>query len=222
MRNLPRPAEARRRLLDVGCGQGAFLAEMRRAGWDVQGIEPDSERRCASRGRTASPSSSEPLEETRSLPGSFDAVTMNHVIEHFHDPIEALRISHTPAQAGRDPLDRDAESRLARPRALRSRLDRARSAATPRAVHPLVADARPCSASRLPASTPTPPITPRRRSSPGARRSPPARTPATSEPSCAPPEAGSAILKGDLVARSRPRRAESIVLIARALREAGQ
>jgi SAM-dependent methyltransferase len=65
---------------------------MRRAGWDVQGIEPDSDAAAVVRAHDI-PVTGEPFEETSLAPGSFDAVTMNHVIEHFHDPLDALRTS---------------------------------------------------------------------------------------------------------------------------------
>jgi SAM-dependent methyltransferase len=85
--------EGRRRLLDVGSGEGAFLAEMERAGWDVQGLEPDAT--AAETARAAGvPVLEQPLEPGLFESGSFDAITMNHVIEHLHDPVEALRICH--------------------------------------------------------------------------------------------------------------------------------
>jgi SAM-dependent methyltransferase len=87
------------RLLDVGCGHGAFLAEMRRAGWDVHGIEPDSDAAAVARAQDI-PVEGEPFEETSLAPGSFDAVTMNHVIEHFHDPLDALRIARRLLRPG--------------------------------------------------------------------------------------------------------------------------
>jgi len=92
IRHLPR-VEGRRRLLDVGSGEGAFLAEMSRAGWEVQGVEPDAT--AAETARVAGvPVVQRPLEPGLFEPGSFDAITMNHVIEHLHDPVEALRTCH--------------------------------------------------------------------------------------------------------------------------------
>ena len=81
----------RNRLLDVGCGDGSFLAGMRDAGWEVQGLEPDTAAAERVR-RNGIPVVDTPLEESSFAPGSFDAVTLNHVLEHFHDPMEALRI----------------------------------------------------------------------------------------------------------------------------------
>jgi len=90
VRNLHK-TRAGARLLDVGCGDGAFLAEMAAAGWDVQGIEPDPGAAAVAAARGI-PVAAEPLEDAALEPESFDAVTMNHVIEHFHQPLEALRI----------------------------------------------------------------------------------------------------------------------------------
>ena len=83
-------AERRGRLVDVGCGNGQFLARMRDLGWEVLGVEPDPEAaRVASErfGLTVIPST---LEEAKLPDASVDAVTMNHVIEHVPDPIGLL------------------------------------------------------------------------------------------------------------------------------------
>jgi 2-polyprenyl-3-methyl-5-hydroxy-6-metoxy-1,4-benzoquinol methylase len=98
VRNLRRPSPGRR-LLDIGCGRGTFLAEMRQAGWDVQGIEPDSSAAAAARSNGI-PVVNAPLDKATLALNSFDAVTMNHVIEHFHDPIEALQVAHGLLKSG--------------------------------------------------------------------------------------------------------------------------
>ena len=84
------PAEKRGRLVDVGCGNGRFLARMRDLGWEVLGVEPDPEAARVARerfGLTVIPST---LEEAKLPEASVDAVTMNHVIEHVPDPIGLL------------------------------------------------------------------------------------------------------------------------------------
>ena len=98
VRNLRLPRRGAR-LLDIGCGQGTFLVEMRRAGWEVQGVEPDSSAAAVARANGV-PVVDEPFERTSLPPTSFDAVTMNHVIEHFHDPIDALRIARRLVKPG--------------------------------------------------------------------------------------------------------------------------
>jgi SAM-dependent methyltransferase len=81
----------RRRLLDIGSGNGDFLRGMQQQGWEVQGLEPDTAAADAAR-QGGVPVISAPLQEASLETGSFDAVTLNHVIEHFHDPADALRI----------------------------------------------------------------------------------------------------------------------------------
>lgn len=78
------------RMLDVGCGKGEFLEEARNRGWQVTGVEP-SEGLCAhARSTYGLDVRHGTLGETRpAAPGSLDAVTLNHVLEHVERP-EAL------------------------------------------------------------------------------------------------------------------------------------
>ena len=72
------------KILDIGCGTGAFLSTMTQAGWECTGLEPDENaRNKASELYNIQPRSSE---EIYLLPEkSFDAITMWHVLEHVHD-----------------------------------------------------------------------------------------------------------------------------------------
>ena len=83
-------ASRRGRLLDVGCGTGLFLAQMRDLGWEVEGVEPDPVAAHAARSRYRLDITSAPLEEVSLPANTFDAVTASHVIEHVHDPIGFL------------------------------------------------------------------------------------------------------------------------------------
>lgn len=86
---LPYPGKGAR-LLDVGCGNGRFLLQMRAAGWDVAGVEPDPN--AVSVARVAGLDVKGGLLEQGSQPDDhFDAITMNHVIEHLHDPVQTLK-----------------------------------------------------------------------------------------------------------------------------------
>ncbi len=81
------------RLLDIGCGTGAFLDTMRYAGWDITGLEPDeTARKKATKLYNITP---QPSHEIFGLPqNSFDAITMWHVLEHvhqLHEYIEQLK-----------------------------------------------------------------------------------------------------------------------------------
>jgi 2-polyprenyl-3-methyl-5-hydroxy-6-metoxy-1,4-benzoquinol methylase len=72
------------RALDVGCGTGAFLTALKEAGWDVQGLEPDPDARRLASARSGL--NVQPAEALYELPaGSFDVITLWHVLEHVHE-----------------------------------------------------------------------------------------------------------------------------------------
>ncbi len=77
-------------LLDIGCGNGEFLRLAQAAGWSVQGIDTDSRAIDAAKvhGVEVKKGGIELLAEERER---FDLITMNHVIEHVHDPVGLLR-----------------------------------------------------------------------------------------------------------------------------------
>ncbi len=77
------------RLLDFGCGNGAFARLMARSGYDVVGIEPFS---------LGSPTVEQhlrllraPLEACAPTLGEFDVITMWQVLEHVRDPSAVLQ-----------------------------------------------------------------------------------------------------------------------------------
>jgi 2-polyprenyl-3-methyl-5-hydroxy-6-metoxy-1,4-benzoquinol methylase len=71
-------------LLDVGSGTGSFAHYMKQNEWQVTGLEPDEDAR-----KVAAQLYNLELEHTKELfqlkPGSFDAITLWHVLEHVHD-----------------------------------------------------------------------------------------------------------------------------------------
>jgi SAM-dependent methyltransferase len=89
-----------RRLLDVGCGHGHQLAQLARLGWQVEGQDVDPDAALLASTSEGAPVHLGPLETLR-LPGeSFDAVVMNHVLEHAVDPIALLRECHRLLRPG--------------------------------------------------------------------------------------------------------------------------
>jgi len=79
------------RLLDVGYGSGFFLSTMQDLGWEVLGIEPDVQAANIAKEQFKVPVIVSTLEEVRLPASSFDAITMNHVIEHVPDPLGVLK-----------------------------------------------------------------------------------------------------------------------------------
>ncbi|MCL5778964.1 methyltransferase domain-containing protein [Limibaculum sp. FT325] len=78
------------RLLDVGCGSGAALERMARLGWECEGIDFDEKAVDAGRARGLTIQVGS-LEHQRYPDQSFDAVVMNHVLEHVPDPRLLIR-----------------------------------------------------------------------------------------------------------------------------------
>jgi SAM-dependent methyltransferase len=72
-------------LLDAGSGTGHFLSEMKKAGWDVKGIEINEKARQYSIS-VHGVDVIDPGHVPDLSAGSFDCITMWHVLEHFQDP----------------------------------------------------------------------------------------------------------------------------------------
>ncbi|MBI1782439.1 MAG: methyltransferase domain-containing protein [Sphingobacteriales bacterium] len=71
-------------ILDIGCGTGAFIDTMKKAGWTVRGLEPDANARA--KAKELYGLDLEPIENFNELPAQqFDAITMWHVLEHVHE-----------------------------------------------------------------------------------------------------------------------------------------
>lgn len=87
------PHQPGARLLDVGCGNGAFIQRMKTLGWEVEGVEVDpiTADLARKRGLTIYGGDVESLD----LPSSrYDAITLTHVTEHFFHPREIFGILH--------------------------------------------------------------------------------------------------------------------------------
>ncbi|HEX3872594.1 MAG TPA: class I SAM-dependent methyltransferase [Solirubrobacteraceae bacterium] len=87
LRLLGRPGP---RLLDVGAGRGRFVAAARAAGFDAGGIEPSARGVRAGLEQYGVALLPAEIATAAVAPGSLDAVTLWHVLEHLDDPAAAL------------------------------------------------------------------------------------------------------------------------------------
>ncbi|HEY5197994.1 MAG TPA: class I SAM-dependent methyltransferase [Solirubrobacteraceae bacterium] len=79
-------------LLDVGAGRGRFVAAARAAGFQAEGIEPSARGVRAGREQYGVELRPDQIATTAVAPGSLDAVTLWHVLEHLDDPGPALAV----------------------------------------------------------------------------------------------------------------------------------
>lgn len=82
------------RLLDIGCGYGFFLNEMKQRGWQSVGIEISPAGRSFARKHYHLDVTGVPVEEIHWPEADFDIVTLFYVIEHLLDPPAMLARVH--------------------------------------------------------------------------------------------------------------------------------
>ncbi len=86
-----RQCAASRTVLEIGCGDGAVLGRLARAGKTVTGVDSDETALELARSRFASDRlRGEFLPDLKSVTGRFDAVILAEVIEHLDDPDDVL------------------------------------------------------------------------------------------------------------------------------------
>lgn len=89
-RHLPKNPNGKNYLLDFGCGQGDFLRQIKESKWTGKGVDIDPLSIAIAKKYNLN------VEliniNKRNLPShTYDAVTLCHVIEHVHDPLELMR-----------------------------------------------------------------------------------------------------------------------------------
>ncbi|MGB6307871.1 MAG: class I SAM-dependent methyltransferase [Steroidobacteraceae bacterium] len=97
-RHLPRTAQ-HGRLLDIGFGSGAFLDAARAIGWEVSGVDPDSQSVSNALKRGLNVYQGD-LAVLAGESNAFDVITLSHVIEHVHKPIPVLEACHRLLKPG--------------------------------------------------------------------------------------------------------------------------
>lgn len=78
------------RMLDIGCGSGWFIAQMRDLGWEVKGVEPNTAAADLGRREKGLNIFSGSLMDARFPAGCFDYVRLNHSFEHMERPNQIL------------------------------------------------------------------------------------------------------------------------------------
>jgi len=78
------------KILDVGCGNGAFLYKMQVAGMDTYGVElsADGAKEAQRLGLKVKCGT---LEQQKYPANFFDVITLNHVLEHVAEPVKTLK-----------------------------------------------------------------------------------------------------------------------------------
>lgn len=88
------------RMLDLGCGTGWFLSEMRDKGWDVYGVEINSAAAQLGRDQAGLKIHAGTLLQAAFPPNFFDYVRANHSFEHIASPSETLAEIHRIMRPG--------------------------------------------------------------------------------------------------------------------------
>lgn len=78
--------------LDIGCGPGFLLSTVKERGWQVFGIEPSPFAAAYAKERFQISDVKNCSVETSDFPKDyFDVISMQHVIEHFSDPLASMK-----------------------------------------------------------------------------------------------------------------------------------
>jgi 2-polyprenyl-3-methyl-5-hydroxy-6-metoxy-1,4-benzoquinol methylase len=77
-------------LLDIGCGTGEFLRVCKKSGWHVEGVEPNEDARSIALNKVDT-FIRESIESDALKEGSYDVITLWHVLEHMPDIEKVIR-----------------------------------------------------------------------------------------------------------------------------------
>jgi len=86
------------RILEIGCGEGLFLRELSRRGFDIYGIE--ASKTAAEFAQKSGLNVITGYFPDTQLSGTFDAVVLSHVLEHIPEPIDFLDLLGKTASGG--------------------------------------------------------------------------------------------------------------------------
>jgi SAM-dependent methyltransferase len=78
------------RIFDMGCGRGSFLKIMKQDGWAVQGLELNKALAESIQAAHQIPVLSGDLLKAKLPPGSFEVITISHVLEHVRRPRQII------------------------------------------------------------------------------------------------------------------------------------
>jgi 2-polyprenyl-3-methyl-5-hydroxy-6-metoxy-1,4-benzoquinol methylase len=88
------PVQGQGRLLDFGCGSGAFIMRMHQRGWKVTGLDTSEETVQRIRAKFGLSVLAGSLPHPELGESSFELIAMRHSLEHVHQPLEVLRAAH--------------------------------------------------------------------------------------------------------------------------------
>jgi 2-polyprenyl-3-methyl-5-hydroxy-6-metoxy-1,4-benzoquinol methylase len=91
---------SRGRILDIGCGRGLMLSMAKEDGWDTYGLEINDETAFHARNEYGLDVRTGSILETGFEAGTFDVITIWHVLEHVEDPVGTIRECHNLLKPG--------------------------------------------------------------------------------------------------------------------------
>lgn len=97
---MPRRGQ-RGKILDVGCGSGDTLAQLRSIGWNVYGLDVDGQAIKVAHKRGLKNVSLGSYETMQKYPDNFfEAIRLYHVIEHLDDPQRCVKLIYKKLKSG--------------------------------------------------------------------------------------------------------------------------